>query len=113
MDHKRSEPCSNRYTIIWEFHVRPGSETHFEQVYGPDGDWVRLFRQDEGYIQTELLRDRKNPGRYLTVDHWVSRSAYERFWEQRVDDYKRLDGDCAHLTEREGQMGSYEVIGRR
>ena len=100
------------YIIIWEFHVRPGSETQFEQAYGPDGDWVRLFQQDKGYIQTELLRDEKNQGRYLTVDHWASRTAYERFREQRVGDYERLDGDCAHLTEREIHLGSYEGVSR-
>ncbi len=112
MDYDLSMPCRGRYIIIWEFHVRPGSETHFEQVYGPDGDWVQLFRRGEGYVQTELLRDEKNQRRYLTLDYWVSRTAYERFREQRVDDYKRLDGDCECLAERQVHLGSYEGVRR-
>jgi heme-degrading monooxygenase HmoA len=110
----RFAPCHDRYIIIWEFQVRPGSEIQFEQVYGPDGLWARLFRRGEGYIRTELLRDEKKQGRYLTLDYWVSRAAYERFREQRFDDYKRLDDDCERLTEGEVHLGSYEgVSGRR
>ena len=98
------------YIIIWEFHVRPGWENQFEQTYGPDGDWVQLFRQGEGYIRTELLRDEKNRGRYLTLDCWVSRTASELFREQQVENYKRLDDACTCLTEREVWLGSYQHV---
>lgn len=110
VEHDRSVPCGNRYIIIWEFHVKPGSEGQFEQVYGPNGNWVRLFRQAEGYVRTELFRDEKDRGRYLTLDYWGSRAAYERFREQRAEDYGRLDVDCACLTEREVRIGSYEGL---
>jgi hypothetical protein len=43
------------YLVIWEFQVREGMEKHFEQVYGPKGDWARFFRQDESYVATELV----------------------------------------------------------
>jgi hypothetical protein len=33
------------YIYIWEFHVNPGSQARFEEIYGPAGSWVQLFRQ--------------------------------------------------------------------
>ncbi len=30
------------FLILWEFEVKPGEETAFEKVYGPEGQWVEL-----------------------------------------------------------------------
>ena len=48
------------YAYIWEYTVRPERVAEFEQAYGPDGEWVRLFRRAGGYVRTELHRDRAN-----------------------------------------------------
>ena len=56
------------FLLIWEFSVRSGSERQFEEVYGPDGAWMRLFRTAKGYLRTELHRDSNDPRRYLTFD---------------------------------------------
>lgn len=100
-----------RYVIVWEFHVKPGAESRFAEVYGPDGDWARFFRRGEGYVRTELLRDEQTPGRYVTLDYWNSRTAYEHFREQCADDYMRLDDNRESLTEREAQLSSYLCVG--
>jgi hypothetical protein len=34
------------FVALWEYEVKPGEEERFEKAYGPDGDWVRLFRSD-------------------------------------------------------------------
>jgi hypothetical protein len=65
------------YVVIWEFVVRPGREARFERVYGPSGDWVRLFQQDPNHLRTELIRVPGTSRRYLTLDFWKSQSAYE------------------------------------
>ena len=31
------------FVILWEYEVKPGYAERFETVYGPQGDWVRLF----------------------------------------------------------------------
>jgi hypothetical protein len=46
------------YVSLCEFRVNTGFVFEFEKAYGPDGDWARLFRRGDGYLGTELLRDR-------------------------------------------------------
>jgi hypothetical protein len=31
------------FLALWEYEVKPGCEERFENVYGPEGDWARLF----------------------------------------------------------------------
>ena len=45
------------FLALWEYEVKPGSEERFEKVYGPEGDWARLFQKDSHYHQTRLVRD--------------------------------------------------------
>jgi hypothetical protein len=43
--------CKWGCLIIGEFQIRAGMEGRFERGYGSDGDWVRLFAQDESFIE--------------------------------------------------------------
>jgi heme-degrading monooxygenase HmoA len=95
------------YVIVWEFQVRSGLESKFEEVYGPAGDWVRFFRQGEGYLGTALHRDVHSPTRYVTIDSWASQAAYDTFREQHQAAHQRLDVQCESLTEQETHLGSF------
>ena len=86
------------YRIVWMYDVRPERVELFERVYGPDGDWVRLFRTGRGYLGTELFRSAVTPGRYLTVDDWAARAAYEIFRTRSASAYQELDARCDDLT---------------
>jgi heme-degrading monooxygenase HmoA len=99
------------YVVIWEFHVKRGSERAFEEAYGPRGAWARLFLHGDGYLGTELLRNAGQPGRYVTIDRWVSQAAYEAFRSTQRADYEALDRSCAALTVCETALGSYRCIG--
>ncbi|HSS98332.1 MAG TPA: hypothetical protein VLK33_14940, partial [Terriglobales bacterium] len=57
---------ASQFLVIWEFVVRPGKEQLFEQIYGPDGDWVQLFQRGRGYCGTRLISDCNQPLRFLT-----------------------------------------------
>jgi heme-degrading monooxygenase HmoA len=98
------------YMIAWEFRARTGAEADFERVYGPQGLWARLFEQGEGFVGTELNRDLKDPGRYLTLDFWISKDAYDRFRDQHRADYQTIDKQCEALTEREIELGRFERL---
>jgi quinol monooxygenase YgiN len=98
------------FVVIWEFRVRSGKRREFEVAYGPDGAWVNLFRRDREYIRTELIHDRRNPRRYLTIDVWSSREAYLRFKKRNQDDYDELDRNCASLTESEVKIGEFHRV---
>ena len=107
---KNQRPGPGPQVILWEFRIRDGMEGRFEQAYGPDGDWVKLFRQGEGFVRTELLRDPTETGRYLTLDYWTSEEAYERFRQQHAKEYQGLDSTCEALTWREAHLGSWVSV---
>jgi heme-degrading monooxygenase HmoA len=83
------------------YDVKPESAAVFERVYGPGGDWARLFSSARGYLGTELFRSATTAGRYLTVDDWESLAAYDIFRARAAAAYADLDGRCDDLTESE------------
>jgi heme-degrading monooxygenase HmoA len=95
------------YVIVWAFRPRPGREADFERAFGAAGDWVTLFRQAPGFVGTDLLRPVDDSGRYLTVDRWESRTAYEAFRAARRADYEALDRACEALTASEERVGEF------
>jgi heme-degrading monooxygenase HmoA len=99
------------FTIIWEFIVPPTRQAEFESRYGPDGDWVRLFRRGAGYLGSELLRDRADPQRYLTVDRWENLEAWRAFRSRFAADYDQLDRQFEGLAEHEAPLGEYGPAG--
>lgn len=96
------------HVLIWEYQVGAGRETEFEKAYGPNGDWVALFQRAQDYLGTELLRNVNVPGRYVTIDRWVSIDAYDAFREKWIVEYKVIDACCDELTERELLLGRFD-----
>ncbi|MBZ5655926.1 MAG: hypothetical protein LAO56_11710 [Acidobacteriia bacterium] len=96
------------YLAIWEFEINPKSRAQFEEIYGPDGAWARLFRQSPDYRGTKLIRDLTHPGRYLTLDSWLSREAFHTFKQVHAAEYAMLDKQCESLTEHEEMVGEFE-----
>jgi heme-degrading monooxygenase HmoA len=95
------------YVIIWEFEPKDDSVHEFEAAYGPHGVWPALFRKGEGYIRTELLHDLSDARRYLTIDYWTSREAYDAFCKHRAGEYEAIDRRCESLTSREVYVGAF------
>jgi len=93
------------FLTLWEFEVKSGCEELFEQAYGPEGVWVRLFRRDQRYRGTRLLREVQRAQVYVTVDQWDSREAYEEFRAQYAVEYAEIDGQCEAMTTRERPIG--------
>ena len=101
---------ATRYSYIWEYTVRPDRVDEFEKLYGPAGEWSELFRRSTGYIRTELLHDRRHPGRYVTVDYWESRTAWLE-WRERFDtQFERLDRRGDDLTIQEREIGRFDLV---
>jgi hypothetical protein len=107
----RAGDGTSMFVTLWEFEVKPGCEERFQKVYGPEGDWAKLFRSDANYLETHLLHDPARPAMYLTLDFWTSRQAYERFMASHAAEYERLDAAAGELTLRERRIGWYERVG--
>jgi heme-degrading monooxygenase HmoA len=82
----------------------------FERVYGPDGEWAEFFRAGAGYVGTELLRDIETPGRYLVVDRWDTREAYQAFVDAHRDEYMRRVDETVFHYEQELRVGTFESV---
>ena len=92
------------FLTLWEYEVKRGSEELFERQYGPDGEWVRLFRQGAQYRGTRLLRDVSAERVYVTMDCWESRAAYVEFREKWAAEYAGIDTKCEDLTTSERNL---------
>jgi 8-oxo-dGTP diphosphatase len=97
-----------QHVLVWEFRAAEGREAAFEVAYGPEGDWARFFRQDPAYLGTELLRGRD--GRYVTLDRWRSKAAFEAFRAARREAYADLDRRMERLTGHEAPIGAIDEV---
>lgn len=96
------------FVVLWMFEAKAGAEDDFARVYGPDGDWARLFRRSPGYLETQLVRDAQMAQRFLTIDRWASRRAFEEFKASCQAEYDALDARCEPLTRSERLIGHFE-----
>ena len=97
------------FQTIWEYRVPEGRRGDFVRQYGPEGSWAHLFAQAEGYLGTELLQDAADPGRFLTIDRWLSQADFEAFKTRFASDYDTLDALCEALTESDNHIGQFYV----
>jgi heme-degrading monooxygenase HmoA len=94
--------------IVFTYEARDPED--FERAYGPEGEWAEFFHAGDGYIGTELLRDVETPGRYLLVDRWQSREAYQAFVETHRDEYMRRVDETAFYHQQELRIGTFESV---
>lgn len=97
------------YDIVWEFRVPLTRTVQFVEAYASDGPWAQLFRRAPGFIETRLLQDTEDAGRYLTVDRWESRAAFEAFKRDFAADYNALDEQLEGLASLEVRLGAFDT----
>ena len=95
------------YTYIWAFRVHPEHIEAFRRHYGEGGSWAQLFRRAPGYLETQLLQDRTDPLRFMTIDTWRSVEDYEAFRASYASDYAALDRVCEGFTSEETLIGHF------
>jgi len=96
------------YRIVWEFEPEPSRVAEFEWEYGADGAWGHFFRRGAGYLGTELFKSATHPARYLTLDRWTSRAAYDAFRAAFGAEYAALNARCDALTRTERLVAAAE-----
>ena len=95
---------------VWQYDVVAGCEADFERIYGSDGEWARLFANSDGFVGTELLTRLGEPRGYLTVDRFLSASAWDRFLAENRHQYDALDRQAAGLTRTEQELAAVEDV---
>lgn len=94
--------------LVFRYEARDAQE--FERVYGPEGDWAQFFRQGNGYIGSELLRDLEEPERYLVIDRWETGEAYNAFLAEHEGEYLRRSEESRLHYVQELRFGTFENV---
>jgi heme-degrading monooxygenase HmoA len=97
------------FVILWEFEVKPRSEERFQNAYGPEGPWVRLFQRDRHFRGTQLHRDYSRPLYYFTIDLWDSESAYNNFLAANRAAYEEIEQVGHALTVHERRVLAFTI----
>ena len=95
---------------VWEFVVKEEARGQFELAYGKGGAWSKLFARYPGFRGTTLLRDTKNPRRYLMIDLWETGAHREQVLTERKAEYSNLDAAFADWTESRTEVGIFSVL---
>ncbi len=100
--------AKKRFVYIWEYLVKEAYLSEFEKAYGPEGDWVQLFKKASGYLSTDLHQDDSNRLRFLTVDSWETKKDRDDFLNKYSKEFEILDTHCEGFTEREIWLGDFD-----
>ena len=107
------------FVRVFQYTATAGKSAEFEQAYGADGDWVRLFATAEGYLGSTL--EGADGGRYRTQDHWRSAADFTAFLAANQRAYDKVDRvyaalksteeHCGHFTELQPAGDEWRLIG--
>jgi len=96
--------------IVWEYMVRPDRVEEFESLYRPDGPWIELLKKSPGFVSTTLMRDTRDPLRYIIADRWMNPASYDQLIEDFASEYAALNerGERTHRAEH--LIGRFEFV---
>ncbi|MFL7890519.1 MAG: antibiotic biosynthesis monooxygenase [Anaerolineales bacterium] len=101
---------SGMVEIIWEFIVKDEFRGQFELAYGPGGAWSKLFARYPGFRGTTVLRDVKNPERYLTFDVWETESQRGHALDELQVEYSELEMEFEKWTVSKSEVGVFRML---
>jgi hypothetical protein len=96
--------------VVWQFSVKEGMESAFEELYGASGDWTALSRRSRSYLGSSFLRDAVEPNKYLVIEYWGEMLVYERHQEDFSDEIERLERRRTELLESGGPTGIFHAL---
>jgi len=98
--------------IVWEFVVKREFREQFELGYGPGGVWSRLFADSGGFRGITVLRDTKDPRRYLTIEVWDTQAQRAQALAEHTVVYAQLEADLDRWVDSKNEVGIYSVLGQ-
>src|SRR5436190_23581253 len=96
--------------IMWQFDVKNGRETEFEQLYGADGEWTALNRRTRSYLGTSFLHDQNRSSRYIVIEYWSEMIVYEQHRASGSDAIASLDERSSTFVESVEPLGIFTAL---
>ena len=83
---------------VWRYDVPTDVREEFEEEYGPNGSWARLFANSPGFLGTSLYVDVRSRKSYLTVYRFADDEAWQLFRAEHDSAYQEVGVRLRHLT---------------
>ena len=96
--------------IMWQFDVRNGRETEFEQMYGVDGEWTAMNRHTRSYLGSSFLRDQNRSSRYIVIEYWSEMIVHEQHRTFRSGALASLEERSATLVDSVEPLGIFTAL---
>jgi hypothetical protein len=96
--------------IMWQFDVKPGRESEFEQLHGVDGEWTATNRTSRSYLGSSFLRDQSRSSRYVLIEYWSEMLVYEQHRVFRSDVIASLEERSRTLVEAVEPLGIFSAL---
>jgi heme-degrading monooxygenase HmoA len=96
--------------VMWQFSVKKGRETEFEQLFSTDGDWTIMNRQTRSFLGSSFLRDQNVTSRYIVIEYWSEMVVYEQHRAYRSDAISSLEKRRAALVESTEPLGIFTAL---
>ncbi len=98
------------YSVVWNYKIKSSYIEKFEQEYGSNGTWSRLFKKSPHYKGSFLHKSDEETNAYLLIDVWDSKSSYEDFKKEHAAIYQELGLKFEEFHEKEEKIGSYNSL---
>jgi len=96
--------------IMWQFDVKPGRETEFEQIYGADGAWTTMNRHTRSYLGSSFLNDQNQSSRYNVIEYWSEMLVSEPDRGVRATALAEFEATRTQLIESVEPMGIFTAL---
>ena len=96
--------------IMWQFDVKNGRETEFEQLYGADGEWTTMNRHTRSYLGSSFLHDQNRSSRYIVIEYWSEMLVYEQHKAYRDDEIAPLNEHRREFVESVEPLGVFTAL---
>jgi heme-degrading monooxygenase HmoA len=96
--------------FVCQFVVKEQARGRFELAYGPGGAWSKLFARCPGFRGTTVLRDTKNPRRYLIIDLWETAAQRKQALAEHEAEHTDLETAFGEWIESKTEIGVFGVL---
>ena len=95
--------------FITEFVVKGEARGQCELAFGPGGAWSKLFSRCPGFRGTTLLRDTKNPLRFLAIEIWDTEPHREQALAESPVEYAELEATFGAWLDSRTEIGVFSM----
>jgi len=98
------------FIVVWKYTVSREKRDAFQNAYGKNGIWSKLFSTSDKYQGALLHQSMEEANTYFIIDQWVSQADYDHFMLNHNDTYQKISKLLEHLYDKEEKTGAFELV---